>query len=442
MFDRRRVAESSRLARRPPAALAPIVALLLTVTACGTSAPSGSPGSPVASTSPAASASTGPTPVVDPATVYQTIEDQVVEIRGLKPKIAVTPTILDDAGIKKYVADSFKRDNPPAVVAANERLLKAFALLPADASLTDLYISLLGSQVAGLYSPTDKKLYVVSKTGAIGGLEKTTFAHEFTHALQDQNFGVGALKLDEIGESDRSLARLSLLEGDAVLTQTMWQTQHLTPAELGQIYTAATDDASIKILLDMPAVLRESLLFPYSLDGGLGFVSGLQGSDGWAGVNTAYGRPPASTEQIIHPDKYFANEAPIPVSLPKDLAARLGSGWKVALQDTFGELQMQVWLKQNTTIPASAAVDGAAGWGGDRVAVLDGPSGSWGVALRTIWDTAGDAAAFETAATPIVQRLPNPAALLPGAGGPERWVLIGSDATVLQRLGSVLGLAG
>ena len=441
MFDRRRVADSSRLARPPSAQLTLLVALLLVVAACGTNAPSGSASSaaPPSSAAPA-SASTGPTPVVDPATVYATIEAQVVEIRGLKPKAAVSPTILDEAGIKKYVADSFKKDNPPDVVASNERLLKAFALLPADASLTDLYISLLGSQVAGLYSPDDKKLYVVSKSGGLGGLEKTTFAHEFTHALQDQNFGVGALKLDELGESDRSLARLSLLEGDAVLTQTMWQTQHLTQAELGQIMAAATDDASIKILLDMPAILRESLLFPYTL--GLGFVSGLQSSDGWAGVNTAYGRPPASTEQILHPDKYFTNEAPIAVALPKDLAARLGPGWKVALQDTFGEFQIQVWLKQNTTIPASAAVDAAAGWGGDRVAVVDGPNGTWGVALRTIWDTDADAVAFETAATPIVERLPDPAALLPGAGGPERWVLIGSDATVLQHLESALGLAG
>ncbi len=67
---------------------------------------------------------------------------------------------------------------------------------------------------------------------------------------------------------------------------------------------------------------------------------------------------------------------------------------------------------------------------------------AWGVALRTHWDTDADAVAFEAAATPIVERLPAPAALLPGAGGPERWVLIGSDATVLQRLGSVLGLVG
>ncbi|HXI79365.1 MAG TPA: hypothetical protein VNM34_00970, partial [Verrucomicrobiae bacterium] len=125
-----------------------------------------------------------------------------------------------------------------------------------------------------------------------------------------------------------------------------------------------------------------------------------------------------------------------------DLAARLGSGWKVGLEDAFGEFQMQVWLKQNTGVPAAIATDAAAGWGGDRVAVVDGPSGSWGVVLRTAWDTAKDAEEFESAATPLVGKLADPAALLPGAGDKERWVVIGSDAAVLQRLETVLGLAG
>ena len=82
-----------------------------------------------------------------------------------RPKAAVDPKILDDAGIKKYIADSFAKDNPPDVLAANERILKAFGLLPADASLSMLYVELLGSQVAGLYSPDDKTLYVVSRIG-------------------------------------------------------------------------------------------------------------------------------------------------------------------------------------------------------------------------------------------------------------------------------------
>jgi len=443
MFHHRRVAGPRRPWRRPASVAA---ALVFVLGACGTSAPTAAPvtpspsAGPTASSAPNATASAAASPAVDPAALYKSIEDQVVAIRGLRPKAAVSPTVLDDAGIKKLINDSFHKDNPADLMAANERIMKALGLLPPDASLTDLYINLLGSQVAGLYSPDDKKLYVVSKTGGLGATEKVTFSHEFTHALQDQNFDIGKLQLDQIGQGDRSFARLSLVEGDATLTMSQWEIRHLSQAELGEIMAASGSDESLKILLAMPPILRESLLFPYTL--GLGFVQGMQAQGGWDAVNEAFARPPDSTEQILHPDKYFTNEKPIPVELPKTLASGLGSGWKVGLDDSFGEFQMQVWLKQNTTVPAATAIDAAAGWGGDRVAVVNGPNGAWAVVLKTVWDTAADAAQFESVATPIVEKLADPAGLVPGAGGPERWVLVASDQTVLQRLAGSLGLAG
>src|ERR671921_2346840 len=165
-------------------AVAALAAAILVVTGCGPTTPA----SPPSSSSPTASigATVSPPPsnasrtaAADLKEVYAAIEDQVVAIRGLTPKAPVDPQVLDDAGIKKFVSDSFSKDNPAEVVAANERLLKAFDLLPADASLKDLYLNLLGSQVAGLYSPDDKKLYVVSRSGGLGPAEKTAFAHEF-----------------------------------------------------------------------------------------------------------------------------------------------------------------------------------------------------------------------------------------------------------------------
>jgi hypothetical protein len=378
--------------------------------------------------------------VPDPATVYASIEDQVIAIRGLEPKAKVDPKILDDAGIKKLITDSFAKDNPPAIVAANERILKALGLLPPDASLTDLYINLLGSQVAGLYNPDEKTLYVVSRSGRLGGAEKTTFAHEFTHALQDQNFDLGKLHLEEIGQGDRSFARLALVEGDATLAMSYWQIQNLSQAELGEMLAAAGGDPSTKVLLDMPPILRETLLLPYIQ--GLSFVQGLQGGGGWDGVNAAFAKPPASTEQILHPDKFESGEAPVAVTLPKGLAARLGNGWKVALEDSFGEFQLGVWLRGNTAINAATANDAAAGWGGDRIALVAGPNGAWGVVLRTAWDSDSDAAAFEEAASPLVEGLATPASLLPGAGGSERWIVIGSDDATLSRVAGALGLAG
>ena len=85
---------------------------------------------------------------------------------------------------------------------------------------------------------------------------------------------------------------------------------------------------------------------------------------------------PDSTEQILHPDK--ATEAPVAVTLPADLAASLGSGWTVPLQDTFGELQLGIWLREGG-VPSAEATDAAAGWGGDRLAVIEGPDGAWAV---------------------------------------------------------------
>ena len=43
------------------------------------------------------------------------------------------------------------------------------------------------------------------------------------------------------------------------------------------------------------------------------------------------------------------------VALPADLATRLGDGWKVGLQDTFGEHQLGVWIADATGDRASGA---------------------------------------------------------------------------------------
>jgi hypothetical protein len=438
---------------RPVRLLALTVTVVALVAACGSAGPSATPSTSTApipsappSTAPSAapsqgvSGSIGPGASQDLATVYRQIEDQVIAIRQLQPKRPIEPTVLDGPGLQKLVSDGFDKDNPPELIAANQEIYQALGMLPKTANLKDLYVGMLGSQVAGLYNPDDKKLYVVSRSGKIGVLEKSTFSHEFTHALQDQNFDLGSLKLDEIGEGDRSFARLSLVEGDATLSMTDWQLQNLGPADFTELLRESQSDPSAGQLATLPAILRQSLLFPYIQ--GLAFVQGLQMSGGWGKVDDAFGHPPASTEQILHPEKYKSGELPVAVSLPSDLASRLGAGWSVPLVDTFGEFQLGVWLEQSAGIDKTAADAAAAGWGGDRVAAIRGPNNAWAVVLKTAWDTAKDASEFEAAAKPLVDALADPAQLLPGAGGTERWVLVGSDDATLNRVASTLGLAG
>jgi hypothetical protein len=415
---------------------------LIAVSACGpavTTPPPSQTAAPTASLAVGPTAS--PTPPPDPATIYAAIEPQVVQIRGLEPKATVDPKVLDDAGIKKFVQDSFSKDNPPELIEANGRLLTTLGLLDPTASLGDLYIELLGSQVAGLYNPDDKQLYVVSKSGALGPTEKVTFAHEYTHALQDQNFDLKGLALDQIGEGDRALARLSLVEGDATLLMSYWATTNLTQAETFQMLAESLDPETSRVLNEMPAVLRESLLFPYT--SGLTFVQGLQMSGGWQAVNDAFATLPATTEQIIHPEKYAAGEAGVVVDLPNDLAKRLGAGWKVGLEDTLGEFSLQVWLANaGGGKGASGAHAAAAGWGGDRVVLLDGPVGATAVAISTTWDTPTDASEFAATAKLVVGGLADPGDVLALVDGKTVTVVIATTADLVGRVENVLGLAG
>ena len=209
---------SASSARRPPS-----------------TAPSGAPSPSASSAAAAPSASAGPVASVDIDATYDKIEAQVDDIRGLDP-VDVTRKTIGAEELQQLNQQDFDKDNPPAYVAANERLYKALGLLAPDQSLRDVFLKLIDSQVAGFYRPDEKTLYVVSRSGAVNGADKITFAHEYTHALQDHNFPKVFADQDRLREqSDEALARSSIFEGDATILMSLWALPNLTPAELGDV---------------------------------------------------------------------------------------------------------------------------------------------------------------------------------------------------------------
>lgn len=424
----------------PGVALIVIVAVALS--GCGSSTPTASPtASPTAvpSTSLSVSPAAAGSPTPGPAAVYARIEAEVQQIRQLSAKTPVEPKLLDAAGLKANVTASFQKENPPELVAANQRISELLGLIPQGTSLEALYLKLLASQVAGYYDSDTKELYVVSRSGGLGPTERISFAHEFDHALQDQNFGLDKLQLDTIGEGDRGLARLSVAEGDATLLMSLWAAQSLTPAELLQMLQEANDPAQAAILAEMPAVLKDTLLFPYT--SGAALVQSVQATGGWAAVDELYTDPPASTEQILHPAKYTAREAPIKVAFPKDLLARLGPGWAFGLQDTMGEFQLEVWLESAGKLAKATATTAAQGWGGDRMALVTKGDRA-GVVIDTRWDSPADAAEFASAAQSTLDAIGGHGALIAIEGSDRVTVFVATDDATISALAGALGLAG
>ena len=375
-----------RRATRRAATLA--TALALALAACNTPAPTNPPtGGPTASARPIAE-------------IYAEIRTQVEQIRGFTPTADVEPVTIDEQQLLENFTTEFDKAQTPEQLKDGEDLLIALGLLPAGSSLRDLTLDFSAGQIAGYYDPLKDELFVVSRGTAPGPAEEVTYAHEYTHQLQDQNTDIDDLDLDALDQSDRALAMRAIVEGDATSVQQTWMLSNLTSKELGEVLAAGLDPDAIEALRRAPRYLRETTTFQY--EDGLALVTRLLAEGGYDAVTKAIGDPPVSTEQVLHPDKYLQREAPIEVQLPDEM--RPTDAWREAARDTLGELILRIWLRENGVTLAEART-ASAGWGGDRLAFLRGPNGGAAVYLVTEWDSVPDAEEFAAAAQIVVAHL-------------------------------------
>jgi len=231
-------------------------------------------------------------------------------------------------------------------------------------------------------------------------LYEITVAHELDHALEDQAIGFDLARA--AAGDDAGLAYTALIEGSATTLMFRYAADRFSAEEaLGGVLASAFQDTG-----DLPPFLAAQLVFPYTA--GEAFVNRLLAAGGgrWDVVNAALRfRPPASTEQVMHPDKYLRVEQPRRVSLPRPAAA-LGPGWEVVRRGRMGE-----WMTGRLVADRAAA----AGWGGDAYALLR-RGDRRAVVARWVWDTPGDAREFE-AALRAWAREHGPAARVRVAGG-------------------------
>jgi hypothetical protein len=420
-----------RLAGAAAALLTLLMALVLALRAVGApvalgpgTSPSPSPRStPTTSptTSPSASGLPSPVSTKEQEAAFAAIEGEVQQIRGL-PAAEIGPAqIIDRDQLAIELRTLFDAEYPQARRDADNITLRSMGLLKANQDVAQLQLRLLGDQVLGFYDDRKKRMVVVSDSG-LSAEAKITYAHEYTHALQDAAFTLKTLETDAVGEDDRSLARTALIEGDATQTMFLWAFANLDPAELAQLGNQPEPDTG-----DAPSWMVGLLQFPYTA--GLQWVGQLYQDGGFQAVDAALGDPPDSTEQVMHYDKWVAREKPIAVSVP-DLGPALGAGWKRVASSPQGEAMLGVML-QFFGVSQPDAAKAVAGWGGDRVAVYSGPDGAFSLAWRLAWDTPADAAEFAVAYAKVTDALPFPARLV-SLSDTEQLIVHASSDTLLE----------
>jgi len=223
-------------------------------------------------------------------------------------------------------------------------------------------------------------------------MDRTTLAHELTHALQDQRFGLERLTDEGAGaglDSEAKSAFRALVEGDASLLESQYTDGHIAPHEYLWIARHLIDhDRSA--LEQTPRFIRDSLGFPY--EAGEVFVRALHAEGGWPAVDAAYADPPISTEQILHPERYLAGDRPRRVPMVA-LTDTLGSRWRWVDEDIVGEFALRQHIA--TAISPTLAAVAAEGWGGDRYVVFHNDVvDETALLVRTVWDSPEDAGEF------------------------------------------------
>jgi hypothetical protein len=286
-----------------------------------------------------------------------TIARRVEDLRDLRYRRIPAPQRVSGAQARRDGLTDYDASEPERVRAAEEEVLERLGLVPAGTSLRKLTASLYGEGVAGYYDPRSKRLKVVAGAAtSTRALTETVIAHELTHALEDQHYG-----LNDDGPSegdDRALAHLALIEGTATEIMTRYGERWIPPGEL----LASAIGSAFAPTGDLPPFVEAQTVFPYV--GGRQFVEYLlrRAGDRWALVDDAERlRPPASTEQILHPERYLRADQPKPVRLRAGRA--LGAGWRRVRAGTWGEYATRELLADGGGSGAEAA---AAGWGGDR----------------------------------------------------------------------------
>lgn len=362
-----------------------------------------------------------------PQAYADVIQEEVAAIRGLPFKKEITAQNQSQDDFDLYLDQQLKKQIPGDRAKYYGKIVRTLGLHrgPQIGDMLDMTKSVMKSQAAAYYDPDNSAFYVLMSDMPefmLGGI----YAHELYHGLQDQYYDLDAYLMEPMREGmndDEVMARQCVVEGEATLLMTLWSLERMfgqKPAPemvAWSVRTQATMNAemmrnltldesvqgmigqseglgrAVAALDEIPAFMIETLVGAYMK--GMLFVFEVQ-QKGWDEVERLFDAPPVSTEQILHPEKWFAREMPTRIEWADFDEAEALEGWELIDSNTLGEIQLGIVLAEHEL--DAEAQSAAAGWDGDRYAVLRRPeTDEWALMLSTTWDSEAEAAEFADA---------------------------------------------
>ncbi|MFQ5505008.1 MAG: hypothetical protein ACE5F1_09470 [Planctomycetota bacterium] len=342
------------------------------------------------------------------------VSEQVAELRGWRFKREVKKGVYDEAELKKFIGKALFEEMGEGQLERHQWMLQELGLLPGGMDLEKTIVEVLLNQVGGFYDPKRNSFFMMAKTARYGEfVNRMMIAHELTHALDDQYFDLDA-KMNAAGKDhDDEFAIGSVVEGSATVLMFRWQkdNRHLMsgPAEMKKMMQSEMERS--KVLFEAPAyfltLIARYMVGAHFLSKGKSMLQIMTSGSVGDAVKEALESPPVSSEQILHPEKYWnQDKIDLPVTMHAEsrftrlLCESLGA--ELAGTDCLGEIhcailgrkpgrKLNIMLMSNASYWTNKA---GQGWGGDRVFLLR-RGREKGIAWVTWWDTEKDAEEFQ-----------------------------------------------
>jgi hypothetical protein len=271
---------------------------------------------------------------------------QLSSITGFKVKRQLPFEMISREQVNKFLKEQIRHSVKPEEIRAEETTLKKFGFVPRDFDLKKNTIDLLTEQAAAFYDFHRKKLFI--SDWAARNMRDEALVHELGHALADQNFPIEKFLSQNSDDSEESLARESVVEGQAewLMIQYALRQNGRTLADpatarefLKSDDDSGTPDKEYPVFSTAPLYIRRTLMFPY--EDGQRFQQAVFLKNGNSAFAEVFRKPPVTTSQVMHPERYFNNVTATSPVLPKPIHHS-----KAFVGGSVGELDEQVMLQQ------------------------------------------------------------------------------------------------
>lgn len=273
------------------------------------------------------------------------------QITGWKVEHTVPAEMLSQEKFRRYM-EQHAKDSNPKEIHAEETVLKMFGLVPQDFDLTGETVDLLSEQAAAFYDYNKKRLFVLDTTTS-SDEQRLALAHELAHALADQHHNLGKYMRSGNPDDDAATARQAVMEGQA--SWLSWAYLSLLTGGKGEVperllnqlsASAGADGDDFPVYSKAPLYIRESLVFPYNE--GTRFQDAVFRKLGRGAFDEVFSHPPQSTQQILHPQKYFDANSPSMPTPPalEPFVGKEARRFKVVTEGALGEFDFSALLRQ------------------------------------------------------------------------------------------------